>query len=198
MANASAILDSLEAETWRDLYRCRYDREHREAILPILAKLLGDPDVEIHQRALRAVGRIGACDTIGALSTLVPLVCAYTRDANPLTRGIAIGVLYGIGRDNPDAAVPALVNASSDTALLDTSLLALISMGTRAQDAIPCFQRFTSHPKGKVRRLALRGLGSTNASDANSLSIISAAIRDRNQEVRKMAQKVLSRIETQA
>ncbi len=179
---------------WRDLYRCRWDREHREATIPILAALLADPTAEIHRRALRAVGRIGVCDVTGALSTLVPVVCDYTRDADLLTRRTAVGVLYSLGRDNPEVAVPALVEACDDDSLLDAALLALIAMGDGAQSAIPCFHRFASHSKGKIRRLAMRGLGATRAHDDASLEILHNAQGDRNKRVREMAQKVFLQI----
>jgi HEAT repeat protein len=197
MVDATATLDRLEADMWRELYRCRYDQDHREATISVLADLLGNPSSEVHQRALRAVGRIGLCDVVGALSALVPLVCRYTQDPDLLTRRTAVGVLHGVGRDNPDVAVPALVRACGDDSLMDAALLALISIGRNAQTAIPCFHKCATHSKGKIRRLAMRGLGATNADDDQSRSILQGALEDRNQRVREMAQRVLSEIQPQ-
>lgn len=196
MPSPAKILDSLEADLWADLYRCRWDAQHRAATIPVLLELLANPDPKIYQRTMQNIGRIGPCDKKRALSALVPPVCDYTRDANKLTRKIAVVTLQRIGQDNPKASVPALIAVcDNEEALLDWALLALVDIGQSAQKAAECYRRFSTHPNGKIRRLCLRGLDAIHATDAASLRIVRKATRDANKQVREMAKKVLKRLE---
>ena len=192
MSDATAILDSLESDMWQSLYRCRHDREHRESMIPVLAGLLRNSDSVIKQRAMRAVAKIGHCDTVGALAELVPLLCSGLQHEDELTRRTALGALHVVGRDNPDVAVPALVDACDDERLLDASLLALIEIGDAARSAAACFRRFASHRSGKIRRLVMRGLGGIRADDAESLAILNSGASDANRRVREMARRAIS------
>lgn len=193
MFDPAATLDELESDMWSSLYRCRYDRDHRIATVHVLARLLADEDVSIRQRALRAVSRIGPCDTPGALAELVPLLCADLRHEDDLTRRTAASALFAVGADAPKAAVPALIDACSDDVLLDTALQALVEIGQSAKSAAPCFRSFATHRNGKIRRLAVRGLGAIEAADAKSRAVLDAALSDPNKSVREMARKVISR-----
>lgn len=195
MLDPTITLAQLEADMSRSLYRIRYDRAHREAMLPVLATLLATDDVAIKQRTMRAVATIGHCDTPGALAHLVPLLCTASRDEDELTRRTAIGALFAIGRDNPEIAVPALIHACDDEQLLQASLLALIEIAEAAQPAAPCFRRFAGHRHGKIRRLVMRGLGAIKAQDEESREVLLAGLRDPHQRVREMAQRVLMQIE---
>ncbi|MBC8354158.1 MAG: HEAT repeat domain-containing protein [Planctomycetes bacterium] len=194
MIEAIATLDALEANMSRALYRCRFDAEHRDATLPVLAALLAEDDTAIRQRAMRAVATIGHCDTTRALAALVPLLCANLLHADELTRGTAVGALFAVGQDNPEAAVPALIDACDAESLLDRSLLALIEMGEAARSAVPCFRRFATHRNGKIRRLVMRGLGAIGADDEDSRTVLNAGLRDPNKRVRDMAQKALVKV----
>lgn len=190
---AGAVLGKLEAKQWQKLYLCRYDRKHRDATIPVLAELLAHDDRAIRHRTLRAIGRVGPCDTIGALSPLVPLVCEFVEHDDELTRAMAVGVLFGIGRDDPESAVPALVAACDQEELLEAALLALVEMGPAAKKAAPCFHRFARHRNGKVRRIVMRGFGAIGADDARSRKVLQAALNDRNKAVRETAEKALAR-----
>ena len=195
MFDATVALDSLEANMSRSLYRCRYDGEHRNATIPVLLKLLAVDDLAIKQRAMRAVATIGHCDAIGALAPVVPLLSADVQHEDELTRGTAIGALHAVGRDHPEAAVPALVGACDDERLLDAALLALVEIGKSAQSAATCFRRFAKHRDGKIRRLVMRGLGAIGADDEESLAILQAALHDPNKRVREMAERVVARMD---
>lgn len=196
MNDATATLDLLEADMSRSLYRCRYDRKHRDATIPVLLELLAVDDLAIKQRTMRAVATIGHCNEIGALVRLVPILCKDLQDEDELTRRTAVGALFAVGSDNPQAAVPALVQACDDAKLLDAALLALIEIGEAARPAAPCFRRFASHRHGKVRRLVMRGLGAVGADDTESRAILQTGVSDRNQSVREMALRVLGNMDT--
>lgn len=192
MVDATATLDALESNMSRSLYDCRYDRERRAATIPILLELLGVDDVAIKQRAMRAIARIGRCNELGALGELVPLICMGLRHDDELTRRTAVGVLFAVGSDNPEVAVPALVEACDEGRLLDAALLALIEIGAAARAATSCFHRFATHRQGKIRRLVMRGLGAIGADDADSRAILQTGLVDRNKRVREMAHRVLA------
>ncbi len=196
MPNPSTQLDRLDANQWEALYRCRTDPDHRQKLLPILQALLENPDPEIRLRALHAVARIGPCQQVGALATLVPIVATLSQSEDLLTRKTAIGCLHGIGQDHPQSAVPALINACEERQLLDNALLALIDLKKKASPALPLYHRLASHPQAKIRRLALRGLAAMEACDARSHAIIQTALQDKSQAVRQLAEKLSASYET--
>lgn len=147
---------------------------------------------------MNAVGRIrGAFDAPNALASFVPVVCDYVRSDDLLTRQIAVGVLHCIGKHDVDLSVPALVAATCDDNLFDNSLLALVEVADATPEVRGCFHKFAAHPKGKIRRIALRGLGAIGASDSDTLSLIRSALDDRSKAVREMAQKTLAKLRPQ-
>ena len=165
-------------------------------MIPILLELLAVDDLAIRQRAMRAVAKIGHCNELGALARLVPSLCTDLYHQDELTRRTAVGALFAVGSDNPQAAVTALVQACDDDDLLDAALLALIEIGMAAQPAATCFHRFATHRHGKIRRLVMRGLGAIGANDAESRAVLQTGTGDRNRRVREMAQRVMAQMET--
>lgn len=195
----SAILRTMAADDWNALYRCRHDREHRESTLKSLMELIQNPKPAIHHDAMNAVGRIaGAFDVPNALAACVPVVCEYVRSDNLLTRQIAVGVLNCIGKHDVNCSVAALVTATSEDDLLDDALLALVAVADSTPDVVRCFQGFLSHPKGKIRKIAIRGLGAIKADDSESVQLLRHALEDRSKVVREMAQKTLARLQPQS
>ncbi len=196
--NATKSLDDLEADNWDALYRCRHDSEHRHSVLALLKQLLRNPDLKVLHRAMNAAGRIrGAFDATNALAELVPLVAKHVSSDDELIRRVAIGSLHCIGSHDTECAVPALIGACDDETLLDAALLALVDIANGSPTAVQCFHRFSSHSNGKIRRIAIRGLGMSNAADNASIAVITAATNDRNKSVREMAGKVLAKIQAQ-
>jgi|GEM_PF-4916855 len=192
--NPIDTLDEMEADNRASLYRCRHEPEHRRAVLGSLIKLLSNSDPSIVHRAMIAAGRIGgAFDQTDALAELVPLVTKHLSSDDDLIRRIAVGSLHCIGAHDSACAVPALIAACDDDLLLDAALLALANVSNGSRDAVKCFHRFSSHSKGKIRRITLRGLGSCNADDDASIAILTKATNDRNNSVREMATKVLAK-----
>ncbi|TWT81679.1 hypothetical protein CA13_31320 [Planctomycetes bacterium CA13] len=197
--NPAETLDELEDDNWAALYRCRHEPDHRRAVLDSLNELLSNPDPAILHRAMNAAGRIrGAFDETNALAELVPLVVAHLSSDVDLLRRVSVGVLHCIGTHDTKCAVPALIAACDDDLLLDSALLALVDIAKGSRDAINCFHRFSAHTNGKIRRIAIRGLGSCNAPDADSIEILTAATHDQNKSVREMATKTLAKIEAQS
>ncbi|GAA5509371.1 hypothetical protein [Novipirellula caenicola] len=197
--NPTESLDALEADNGDALYRCRHDAEHRHSVLALLKELLTNPDVKVLHRGMNAAGRIrGAFDETDALAELVPLVAKHVSSDDELIRRVAIGALHCIGSHDTECSVLALIRACDDETLLDAALLALVDLANGSTTAIRCFHRFASHSKGKIRRIAIRGLGTSNATDDATIAVITAATNDRNQSVREMARKVLAKIEAQA
>lgn len=190
MPDPSSQLDRLEANQWHALYRCRTDPDHRKKLIPKLQSLLENPEAEIQQGALRAVARIGPCQQVGALATLVPSVATLSQSEDLLTRKTAIGCLHNIGGDHPQSAVPALIKACDDPQLLEGALLALVDFKKAASPALPLYHRLTGHKQAKIRRLALRGLSAMEAGDKRSREIIQAALHDKSQVVRQLAEKL--------
>jgi len=196
--NPTESLNALEADHWAALYRCRHDADHRSSVLTILTQLLRSPDPAIIHRAMNAAGRIrGAFDEPHALADLIPIVTKYVSSDDQLIRRVAVGSLHCIDSHDTECSVPALIGACDDETLLDAALLALVDIANGSTAAICCFHRFASHSNGKIRRIAVRGLGASNASDDNSLKILTAATNDKNKSVREMADKALKRIASQ-
>ncbi|WP_442509663.1 HEAT repeat domain-containing protein [Novipirellula sp. SH528] len=193
--NPTESLDDLEADNWDALYRCRHDSDHRHSVLALLKELLRNPDLKVLHRAMNAAGRIrGAFDATDALADLIPLVIKHVSSDDELIRRVAIGSLHCIGSHDIKCAVPALIGACDDENLLDAALLALVDISNGSTAAVQCFHRFSSHSNGKIRRITIRGLGISNATDNASIAVITAATNDRNKYVREMAGKVLAKI----
>ena len=196
--NPTESLDALEADNLAALYKCRHDADHRKSVLTVLTQLLRSPDPAILHRAMNAAGRIGgAFDEPNALADLVPIVSKYVSSDDQLIRRVAIGAIHCIGSHDTECSVPALIGACDDEMLLDAALLALVDVANGSAAAIRCFHRFASHSNGKIRRIAIRGLGASNANDQETLKILTAAANDKNKSVREMAGKVLHRIAAQ-
>ena len=194
--NPTETLDDLEADNWASLYRCRHDAQHRRLVMDSLVELLVNPDSSILHRAMYAAARIGgAHDQTNALAKLVPIVATHLSSADGLIRRVAIGTLHSIGSNNTDCAVPALIAACDDELLLDAALLALVNISNGSPEALDCFHRFSTHTRGKIRRITLRGLGACNATDPDSIRILTFATNDKNRSVREMAAKTLAKME---
>ncbi|QDV27575.1 HEAT repeat domain-containing protein [Aureliella helgolandensis] len=174
--NPTEKLDESEADNGAAVYRCRHEPEHRRFVLASLKELMANPDSAIIHRAMSAAGCIGgAFDQTNALADLVPLVATHLSSDNDLIRRVAVGSLHCIGSNHTECAVPALIAACNDELLLDAALLALVDVSNGSHDAVLCFHRFSAHTNGKIRRIALRGLGSCNANDTESINILNAA-----------------------
>ena len=151
-------------------------------------------DIEIKHLALRAVGRIGACDARGDLADFVPMLCSELKHEEHLTRRIAAGDLFNVGAPAPETSVPALVYACDDESLLDVALLALIKIGKAARSAAtPCSRRLATNPNGCFCSLAIRGLSAIGSEDAASREILTMAVSIPNRCVQALARQALSK-----
>jgi hypothetical protein len=197
MASHSAVnlLNTLEADNWRQLYECRWNKARRRKVVPILVRLLQLREEPVLQRTLSCVARIVCCDEIGALSAVVPNVARLATDGSDLTQRMAVGVLYGIGRDNPEAAVGSLKSASQRSNLLVPALQALIQIGPAARPAAGLFQKATKHQQSKVRCLGLRGLVAVYGNSPKTSAFLKKTITsDKSRAVRDMAEKLMRRL----
>src|SRR5262245_25189692 len=197
MTSHSAVnhLNAFEADTWRILYECRWNKGRRRQVAPTLVKLLQMREEPLLQRAISCVARIGCCNEIGALSALVPHVARLATDGSDLTQRMAVGTLYAIGRDNPEAAVESLKSASQRSILLVPALQALVQIGPAARPAAGLFQEATKHPQSKVRCLGMRGLVAVSGNSSKTCAFLKRMIKsDKSRAVRDTAGKLLRRL----
>jgi HEAT repeat protein len=153
---------------------------HGEAVLPgvpaLIAQLKGDKHKEARETAARALGRIGKAVKSNR-DALEPLAQAAEKDADPVTRVVALGALAMMEKD-----VPAQVTALRKYLHHEEPLVrmkachALGMLGTDAKAAAPEIilvleQETDAHRRGYVAR----SLGNTG--DPKSLPALYKAIK---------------------
>ncbi len=190
--SARAILDAYEADDFAYLLECRWSKQRRDEVLPVLTRLLRHRDREIRHRGMWNIHRIGYCFRKGAMKDVVPIIVKNMDDSDDLTRRIATSTLIAVGADHPSAAVPALIRAAEDPERLEPALQALMGIGPRARTATPVFLEATRHKQARIRRLALRGLMEV-ATKAQAEAALEHALDDRSRPVRETAAKLLQK-----
>jgi hypothetical protein len=181
MTTPKEILDRLNARNFEALYRCRWSSEAARETVSTLVELLADPDARIVAEALRALARIGpnALPTLSAITG----VCEH---ADPIVRNLVVTTLGRVCLERPSDAIPTLLQAAEQEALLEPALFALINFGLAAAPAAPLFRCTYASPKAKRRRLAIRGLLACGATDAESIAVLVKAKTDASAEVRRL------------
>ncbi len=183
------ILQELSADSWGQLYRCRWSAEQRCRILPLLQELLESPDALTQQAGLDFAGRIGVCNQLGALEPIVLPVIRLTFDSDPMTRSMAVAVLSIIGRDAPEPACKALIVHLDDPELTAPALRGIMSIGQPADAAVPHVIPLCGATEAKLRILAIRTLAAIGAKSPEVDRILKAASNDRSKVVRAAAEK---------
>jgi RNA polymerase sigma factor (sigma-70 family) len=123
--------------------------------VPGLIALLGNPDQMVRYSALNVLERIGA-----AADPALPVILDHIQhDPSDSMRSFAVTTLAnnGIGRTNPDAVVPVLINCLDPVNRVinrPDTLRALAGLGASAKPAVPLILPFLNDPDPSVRQEA--------------------------------------------
>jgi HEAT repeat protein len=153
---------------------------HGEKALPgvpaLIAQLKGDRHKEARETAARALGRIGKAVKTNR-DAVAPLRQAADKDADPVTRVVALGALAMMEKDVPGQIAALRKYLHHDDALVRMKAChALGMLGTVAKAAAPEIVVVLEKEKDPHRRgYIARSLGSTG--DPNSLPALSKAIK---------------------
>lgn len=188
-------------------------------ILPILIALLEDPKSKLRAHAAHCIGLFGnsANRAVDALSKAV-------LDNDPLVAAQAADALAGIGEDASSAVKPLLV-AASRTATASSKAPSGVSASKQAKfshdpnaqlraASVRALARVTTRldiPEVKLKLLSLlkdsndqvriaatEGIGLLPADATNTLPALTAALNDRNSEVRRFAAVAMNELGEQA
>lgn len=147
------------------------------AIPQLSAGLKSDPAKEARETAARALGRIGKAAPDARAQVLPPLQTAAEKDADPVTRVVALGALAMC-----DVQVPAQIAAIRNYLHDDEALVrmkaahALGGLGIVAKDAGPEIVEVLKHETDAHRRgYVARALGNTG--DPASLPVLKEALK---------------------
>jgi HEAT repeat protein len=183
--DAREVLDRLEADTFAELYKSRWDAAHAETVVPALISCLKVSDTAVLHRALSALARIGP-EAQQAIDAVIRLMF----HADPLIADAAIHALGRISLKCPERAVAPLVHAASKPATQKPALFALIGFGRNANSTASAFATAFASRDARIRRLALRGLKEIGADASIAEPIVALALKDTNAEVRAAAKKL--------
>ena len=189
--NADDLLAYVSADNRAALYRCRWSQPDAEDIVPALAQLLHASDRTIVVQALNALHCIGP-----AARASIPNAIPLLDHPDTVVREAAITTLAQVGLDTPAGVLPHLLAASARPEHLVTLLFAFINLATPSPEALPFVCQAFEHPKGHVRRLALRALAAINAPNSVLAPILQRATSDPNADVRSAAAKLSQRSPT--
>lgn len=166
------------------LYKARWDEVAAGEVVPQIVGLLGSPNKNIVQRALRALITIGPLAR-GALAAALP----HLGSDDPHVVDTAAHAIGSIAWRDSDEAIGPLV-AAFGPGHEKAVMFALLGFGPTASSAAPVFAQAFQHKSARIRRLALRGLKEIQAPALIIQEVLAQAQTDRSQEVRKYAQKL--------
>lgn len=182
MKAPASLLKEVNANNREVLYRCRWSEETASEVVPKLVLLLTHDTPAVVSESLRALHCIGS-SAIGAAAPVERLL----EHSDPLVSHLAVSTLGRVALENPELAIAPLIEAANRPALLEPVLFALINFGTAAAIASPLFVRAFDSRSAKTRRLAVRALRASQATDPDSIQVLERARLDSNGEVRKAA-----------
>ena len=183
-ASTHDLLEAISADNHALLYRCRYDAETLEELLPQLKSIVADPDPETRRAVLSALSRIGPAART-ALGWVVPLI----EDEDWIVRTTAVSAIGRLCLGDGAAAVVPLRRAANDPSLLTQVLHACTSLRESVRPLSDVFVDAYRQGDAQTRRLAVRCLLLSKARDTDSLATLEAARADKHARVRKAASR---------
>lgn len=186
-SSAAAVLNKVEARDRALLFKARWDPPCAAKIVPPLMELLGSSDPLIVLRTLSALVTIGP-EAHAATASIVPLL---DSDDRRIYETAAI-TLACVALKKPSRAVRPLMEMAKDGERLKYAMFALVELGPGAKSAGPLFAAAYESKDARIRRLALRGLKESGAEARLAVPVLKKALRDRTQEIRTYAKKILA------
>jgi hypothetical protein len=184
-AEAQETLDKLEANQFEALYRCRWDTERAAHVVPLLVSCLGVDDTKILHKTLLALFRIGP-----VAHSAADAVIRLMFHPDTLICEVATHTLGGICCHCPERAVKPLTQVALDPKLQKAALFSLIGLGRGAAPAAGVFVASFESSDALIRRLAVRGLAGSGARRSVAGPVLSRALKDRNGQVRAVAERL--------
>jgi HEAT repeat protein len=147
------------------------------AIPQLAAGLKSDPAREARETAARALGRIGKAAPAARAEMIPPLQTAAAKDADPVTRVVALGALAMCEVDVPAQIAAIRKYLHDDDALVRMKAAhALGGLGIAAKEAAPEIVTVLKHETDAHRRgYVARALGNTG--DPASLPAVEEALK---------------------
>jgi hypothetical protein len=182
MEAPALLLTEVNANNREILYRCRWSEEAASDIVPKLVALLTHDKPTVVAESLRALHCIGprAVRAAAAIARLLEY-------PDPIMVHLAVSTLGRVCLEDPGLAIQPLIEAGNRPTLLDVVLFALIDFGPAGAIASPLFVRAFDSRSAKTRRLAVRAIRASQATDPASIQVLERARVDSNAEVRKAA-----------
>jgi HEAT repeat protein len=181
-----AILYRVNADSWAELYRCRWSVPDAERVVAQLAHLLESHDSQIIDEALRALFRIGTA----AVSAAGP-VAKLTQSVFPITKQLAVLTLGQIAHTVPAQCVEPLASVLTDPMCCRDALRVLAFIGPEAETALDRVLPLFENTDAKVRKAIVVAATSINAHHRDVVKILLLASDDRSKIVREAAGKFL-------
>jgi HEAT repeat protein len=149
-----ALADSNRFVRWaaaRAFSKIGPDPKRLGIVVPGLASLLRDPDVDVAKQAAMTLGSYG-----DAAAAAVPALAQTAALADPEVRVASMNALGGFSPAKAAAAVPALIAALTDrdAEVRKTAAETLGKVGPRARDAVPPLRVALRDENANVRRAA--------------------------------------------
>jgi HEAT repeat protein len=131
-----------------------------ELTVPLLARLLTDPDLDVELSAANALGLYGP-----AAAPAVPALATAVGAGDTERRVAAIHALQGIGKEDSKPAIPALTSALSDAdpRVREAAAEGLGLFGREARSATAALERALTDIEAGVRKAAAGALLSITA-----------------------------------
>jgi HEAT repeat protein len=147
------------------------------AIPQLAAGLKSDPAKDARETAARALGRIGKADPAARAQVVPPLQTAAEKDADPVTRVVALGALAMAEVEPPKQVVAIRKYLHHDDALVRMKAAhALGGLGNLAKEAGPeIVTVFKAETDAHRRGYVARALGNTG--DPASLPVLEEALK---------------------
>ncbi len=184
-SEAQETLEKLEANQFEALYRCRWDTECAREVVRLLVSCLGVDDTKILHKALLALFRIGP-EARSAADAVIRLMF----HPNTLICEVATHTVGGICCHCPERAIKPLTQVALNPKLQRAALFSLIGLGRGAAPAAAVFVASFKSRDARIRRLAVRGLARSGAKRNVAGPVLSRALKDRNGQVRAVAERL--------
>lgn len=179
------LLEKLNADNRAALYRCRWSPSDAEAVVPKLIPLLASEESAVVDETLRVLFCIGTPAEDAAESIL-----ALLDSESAMTRHLALLALGQVAHQRPAMLVPAIIGLLGDERLCRDVLRILAFLGSASKEALPRVVQLSDHPDAKVRKAVVDAAIKIDPGSAAVKTLVSAALQDRSQVVRRAAARL--------
>jgi HEAT repeat protein len=157
--------------------------------LPLLKQALQDGSADLRIYAATALGQLGP-----QASTVVPELIQALKHEDKATAAAAAAALGKVGAD-AKSAVPGLMKAlqDDDVKLSHAAAEALVRMSVLTGKDLPALRSAFKSASASVRSAVLL-VASSLGDNKDALSLIDDGLSDRDQDVRRQAARILSRL----